>query len=53
LITGEHDAKFTALAQEIIGLCPKATHCILKESGHNAHIEQPHAFVQTLKAFFL
>lgn len=52
LVTGAFDQKFTALAQEIIDLCPVATHRILPSCGHNAHLEQPREYVQTLTAFF-
>ena len=52
LVTGELDVKFTSLAGEIADLCPTATHRILKDCGHNVHLERPHEFLEVLKEFF-
>ena len=52
LVTGDLDDKFTALAREIIDLCPTATHRILIDCGHNGHIEKPHEFHELLISFF-
>ncbi|MGB5637257.1 MAG: 2-succinyl-6-hydroxy-2,4-cyclohexadiene-1-carboxylate synthase [Waterburya sp.] len=41
LVVGALDAKFIAINQKIISLCPQASLNIVKHSGHNVHFEQP------------
>lgn len=41
LVTGEHDAKFTRLAQEMGAHLPKARHSVIEGAGHAVHLEKP------------
>lgn len=41
IVTGEHDSKFTHLAQEMGAHLPKARLSIIEESDHAVHLEQP------------
>lgn len=41
LVTGEHDPKFSRLAQEICTLIPKARHSLIEGAGHAVHLEKP------------
>ena len=52
LVTGDQDSKFTQLAKEIVDLCPAASHRILRDCGHNVHLERPQEFLQLLTSFF-
>jgi 2-succinyl-6-hydroxy-2,4-cyclohexadiene-1-carboxylate synthase len=51
LITGELDTKFTDINSEIVELFPYAEHRIIKNAGHNTHIEEPVKFVETVNEF--
>jgi 2-succinyl-6-hydroxy-2,4-cyclohexadiene-1-carboxylate synthase len=51
LITGELDTKFTNINKEIVKLIPKAEHKIIKNAGHNTHLEEPKTFINTLNNF--
>jgi 2-succinyl-6-hydroxy-2,4-cyclohexadiene-1-carboxylate synthase len=51
LLTGEHDLKFTALAQEMLGLLPQASHVVLRRAGHCAHLERPDEAAAQIQAF--
>jgi 2-succinyl-6-hydroxy-2,4-cyclohexadiene-1-carboxylate synthase len=42
LITGQQDRKFGAIARDMLGLLPRATHVVVPSAGHCAHLEQPH-----------
>lgn len=41
LITGARDAKFTAIARDMLGLLPRASHVAISGAGHCAHLERP------------
>ncbi|HLG32506.1 MAG: 2-succinyl-6-hydroxy-2,4-cyclohexadiene-1-carboxylate synthase [Ignavibacteria bacterium GWA2_35_9] len=51
LITGELDSKFTNINSEIVGLFPKAEHKIIKNAGHNTHLEEPEKFIGEVNQF--
>jgi len=51
LITGELDTKFTEINSEMVKLFPNAEHKIIKNAGHNTHLEEPEGFVETINEF--
>jgi 2-succinyl-6-hydroxy-2,4-cyclohexadiene-1-carboxylate synthase len=51
LITGELDTKFTNISNEIVKLIPQAEHKIIKNAGHNTHIEEPKHFIEAVNGF--
>lgn len=51
LITGELDTKFTNINKEILNLFSKAEHKIIKNAGHNTHLEEPGNFIKELNQF--
>lgn len=51
LITGELDKKFTQMNSELINLFPNAEHYVIKNAGHNTHIEKPEEFVELVNEF--
>ncbi len=51
LITGELDTKFTKISSGIVGLFPDAEHKIIKNSGHNTHLEEPKEFINVINNF--
>ena len=52
LISGEDDAKFTAIARDMAaGIGPRATRITITGAGHAAHLEQPDAFAAVLLAW--
>ena len=51
LITGEHDAKFTTIAQQMCETLPNATHHIMPGVGHSCHMEDPARFLTLLESF--
>lgn len=51
LITGEYDKKFCEINSRMNKLIPDSTHCIVKNSGHNIHLENPEEFVNLLMKF--
>ena len=48
LIAGSQDAKFTAIATRMHELIPQSTLSILDKAGHNAHLDQPIAFGESI-----
>lgn len=44
LITGEYDDKFTGINERMGKTIRQSKHCIVKECGHNAHLEKPEEF---------
>lgn len=48
LIAGEHDAKFRAIAERMVGSMPEASLELIRDSGHNVLIEQPEALARAL-----
>jgi 2-succinyl-6-hydroxy-2,4-cyclohexadiene-1-carboxylate synthase len=53
LITGELDTKFTTINQEMVERFRSANHRIIKNAGHNTHIEEPGRFVLITNDFLL
>jgi 2-succinyl-6-hydroxy-2,4-cyclohexadiene-1-carboxylate synthase len=51
LIAGSRDTKFTAIATRMHELIPQSTLSILDHAGHNAHLDQPFAFGETVNAW--
>lgn len=51
LITGELDKKFTQINSELEKLLPNAEHIIVKDAGHNVHLEKPEDFVGVIKNY--
>lgn len=51
LITGELDAKFTAIAQAMCARCPAMIHRITADAGHAPHLERPAEFVKQVVEF--
>ena len=51
LLAGAGDAKFRRLAQEMAGAMPAAEVMIIEGAGHAAHLEQPRAFEEAVRAF--
>lgn len=41
LVTGAQDDKFSALAKDLLGLLPQASHVAVRGAGHCAHLERP------------
>jgi 2-succinyl-6-hydroxy-2,4-cyclohexadiene-1-carboxylate synthase len=54
LVTGALDAKFTAIAEQMnAAIGANATHVTIEGAGHTAHLENPEAFLATLRAWLL
>lgn len=51
LITGQLDAKFTAIAHEMLPLFKYATWKSIEGVGHNTHLENPNAFFHHVNYF--
>ncbi len=51
LITGELDSKFTDINIEMASLLPNSTHEVIKNSGHNTHLEEPKKFIESVNRF--
>lgn len=51
LLTGEHDTKFTNIAQKMRPLLPQAIHSIIPDCGHAALFEAPDSVIESLKHF--
>ena len=51
LVTGDLDEKFSLINNEMAGLFPSAEHALIKNSGHNTHLETPAAFIKTVSKF--
>jgi 2-succinyl-6-hydroxy-2,4-cyclohexadiene-1-carboxylate synthase len=51
LVSGELDAKFTAINSRMSAMFPLCKHVIVKKAGHNIHLENPSEFVNLLKDF--
>jgi len=52
LVVGEEDEKFRGLAKQLAGSLPDARIEIIQGVGHAAHLEDPTAFEQTIRAFY-
>jgi 2-succinyl-6-hydroxy-2,4-cyclohexadiene-1-carboxylate synthase len=53
LITGSADAKFNAIAEEMVKLLPNARHQVIGGASHTVHLERPHHFDQAVIDFLL
>ncbi len=51
LITGELDTKFTSINHELVSKFPSAEHKIIKNAGHNTHLEKPQEFINMINFF--
>lgn len=52
LVVGEEDAKFTEIAHEMAArIGPGATVASIRRAGHTAHLEQPDAFLETVRTW--
>jgi 2-succinyl-6-hydroxy-2,4-cyclohexadiene-1-carboxylate synthase len=52
IVAGALDAKFSAEARRLVeSIGPNATLALVPAAGHAAHLEQPSAFLSTLRAF--
>jgi 2-succinyl-6-hydroxy-2,4-cyclohexadiene-1-carboxylate synthase len=51
LVTGELDTKFTKMNSVLKKKFPNAKHKIIKNAGHNTHIEEPGKFVTIINDF--
>jgi len=53
LITGELDTKFSDINSEMVKLLPNAEHKIIKNAGHNTHLEEMRGFVEVVNSFLI
>lgn len=53
LLTGSIDSKFTEIAKEANNLLPNSNHEIIRDAGHNVHLEKPEEFLKLLNSFLL
>jgi 2-succinyl-6-hydroxy-2,4-cyclohexadiene-1-carboxylate synthase len=51
LVVGEKDEKFSAIADELAQSLPRARVSRIGEAGHAAHLENPKAFVASVRRF--
>lgn len=51
LLAGAEDARYLVITMEMRDLCPRAQRVIVPGAGHNVHLEQPAAFVETLQTY--
>lgn len=51
LISGELDEKFFLLNRRMKKLIPNCEHEIVKDTGHNTHLEKPNEFVNLIRKF--
>lgn len=52
LITGELDEKYTIINRRMNELIDTSAHSIVKNAGHNVHLENPNDFVNLIYNFF-
>jgi 2-succinyl-6-hydroxy-2,4-cyclohexadiene-1-carboxylate synthase len=52
LISGELDTKYTFINSKIVRGFHKAKHKVVKNSGHNTHLEEPKRFVEIITNYF-
>ncbi|MEJ5263543.1 MAG: hypothetical protein WHT45_12725, partial [Ignavibacterium sp.] len=48
LISGELDSKYTFINSKIVRGFHKAKHKVVKNSGHNTHLEEPKRFIEII-----
>jgi 2-succinyl-6-hydroxy-2,4-cyclohexadiene-1-carboxylate synthase len=51
LIAGELDAKYRALAGQMLAKLPNARAVIVPDAGHTVHLEQPRVFIENVLEF--
>ena len=51
LITGEHDARYRAIAADMAAHMPRAAVAVVPGAGHAVHLEQPDAFEALVREF--
>jgi 2-succinyl-6-hydroxy-2,4-cyclohexadiene-1-carboxylate synthase len=51
LISGELDLKYTGINTVLVKIFPDASHVIIKNAGHNIHLEQPSSFINVINDF--
>lgn len=51
LLTGEFDAKFHAIAEQMKTQMPDAQHISVPHAGHTIHLEQPEIYLHHVQAF--
>jgi 2-succinyl-6-hydroxy-2,4-cyclohexadiene-1-carboxylate synthase len=51
LISGELDPKYNKFNTDILKLLANAEHKMIKNAGHNTHLEEPAEFIKALKSF--
>lgn len=51
LLTGELDTRYTAISAGMKDLFANAEHKIIKNSGHNTHLEEPQKFIDEVNWF--
>lgn len=52
-ISGEYDKKYVGIGQQLNRINPSISHIIIKNAGHNVHLEQPASYINYLNRFFL
>ena len=50
-ISGEYDRKYEEIGKKFAKLNPNVKHKIIKDVGHNTHIEAPNDFIEVLSKF--
>lgn len=51
LISGELDTKYCDLNLQLVKKFPKAKHTLIKNAGHNTHLEEPNRYIQAMNNF--
>jgi 2-succinyl-6-hydroxy-2,4-cyclohexadiene-1-carboxylate synthase len=51
LISGGMDEKYTSINSEACMLLPNASHFVIKNCGHNVHLEKPSQFIKLVSDF--
>jgi 2-succinyl-6-hydroxy-2,4-cyclohexadiene-1-carboxylate synthase len=50
-IAGEQDSKYERIGHELGQKFPQITPCVIKQAGHNVHLEQPKAYLSAIARF--
>jgi 2-succinyl-6-hydroxy-2,4-cyclohexadiene-1-carboxylate synthase len=51
LVTGGLDSKFTDINDNMVKFLTNAEHLIIKNAGHNTHLEEPQRFIEAVNNF--
>jgi 2-succinyl-6-hydroxy-2,4-cyclohexadiene-1-carboxylate synthase len=51
LFSGELDTRYCKLNSELVKIFPNAKHTIIKNAGHNTHLEEPNRYIQAANNF--